>query len=90
MSGDQALSEAIAAVVAKHGGVRATARATGVDVGYISRLMLGSKTSPGEDTLRKLGLTEIRLYMEFVADQEPLGPEFEAVWDANREKLYES
>ena len=30
-----------------------------------------------------------KLAARIMADQEPLGPEFEAVWDANRETLYE-
>ena len=30
-----------------------------------------------------------KMKAQLLADQEPLGPEFEAVWDANLEKLYE-
>lgn len=56
------LENAVKAVVAEHGGVRAAARATGVDKSFISRLMNGHKTAPSDETLRLLGLRAVPLY----------------------------
>lgn len=56
------LDEAVRKVVAYHGGVRATERATGIDKSFISRLMNGHKTAPSADTLKALGLRSIPLY----------------------------
>ena len=49
-------------VVAKHGGVRAAERATGVDKSFISRLMRGQKVAPSAETLQALGLRAVPLY----------------------------
>lgn len=40
-----------------HGSLRAAARATEVDVGYLKRLRDGEKTNPSDAILAKLGLT---------------------------------
>lgn len=56
------LEEAAQAVVKRHGGVRAAERATGVDKGFISRLMRGEKVNPSADTLEALGLRAVPLY----------------------------
>lgn len=56
------LKEAIAAIVAKHGGVNATARSTGVDKSYISYMLNGRKTAPSSETLAKLGVVAVPLY----------------------------
>ena len=56
------LDEAVAAVVAQHGGVRAAERATGVDKSFISRLMRGQKVAPSAETLEALGLRAVPLY----------------------------
>lgn len=56
------LEEAVAAVVKKHGGVRAAERATGVDKSFISRLMAGKKVAPSAETLEALGLRAVPLY----------------------------
>ncbi len=56
------LEEAVRAVVAQHGGVRATERATGVDKSFISRLMNGHKVAPSAETLEALGLRAVPLY----------------------------
>lgn len=48
------LETAVAKVVEKHGGIRATERATGIDKSFLSRLMRGEKTHPSEETLAKL------------------------------------
>lgn len=57
------LEEAVQNVVDTHGGIRAAARATGVDKAFISRLLRGLKTEPSEETLNKLGLEAVPLYM---------------------------
>ena len=56
------LTEAVDAIVNKHGGVRAAAAATGVDKSFISRLMNGKKVNPSEKTLAALGLRAVPLY----------------------------
>lgn len=57
------LEEAVQAIVDKHGGIRAAARETGVDKAFISRLLSGHKTAPSEETLNKLGLGAVPLYV---------------------------
>lgn len=54
--------EVVQAVVTRHGGVRAAARATGVDQSFISRLMRGQKVAPSAETLEALGLRAVPLY----------------------------
>jgi uncharacterized Zn finger protein len=56
------LTEAVQRVVTKHGGIRAAERATGVDKGFMSRLLRGLKTAPRAETLTKLGLRSVPLY----------------------------
>lgn len=56
------LRDAVQTIVANHGGVRAAARATGVDKAFISRLMNGKKVSPSDETLAQLGLKRTPLY----------------------------
>ncbi len=56
------LEDAVSKVVAKHGGIRAASRATGVDKAFISRLLRGFKTSPSDETLSALGLRAVPLY----------------------------
>jgi transcriptional regulator with XRE-family HTH domain len=56
------LEEAVSAVVAQHGGVRAAERATGVDKSFISRLMQGKRGAPSAKTLEALGLRAVPLY----------------------------
>jgi transcriptional regulator with XRE-family HTH domain len=56
------LDDAVSEIVRKHGGVRAAARATGVDKGFISRLMSGKRTAPSDETLKALGLRPVALY----------------------------
>lgn len=57
------LEEAVQAVVDKYGGIRPAARATRVDKAFISRLLSGHKTAPSEETLNKLGLEAVPLYV---------------------------
>lgn len=56
------LSECIEGVVKKHGGVRAVARAAGLDAGYISRLRRGEKDEPSDAVLEALGLERVVTY----------------------------
>ena len=56
------LEQAVSNVVARHGGVRAAQRATGVDKSFISRLMNGYKVAPSAETLEALGLRAVPLY----------------------------
>lgn len=56
------LDAAVTALVARYGGVRAAALATGLDKSFISRLMNGKKTHPSDETLEKLGLRAVPLY----------------------------
>ena len=56
------LEEAVRAVVARHGGVRAAERATGVCKSFISRLMNGRNVAPSAKTLEALGLLAVPLY----------------------------
>lgn len=56
------LEEAVAGVVEKHGGIRATERALGIDKSFLSRLLRGQKTNPSEETLTKLGLRAVPRY----------------------------
>lgn len=62
MSRTTTLEQAVKAVVKKHGGVRATEAATGIDKSFISRLMNGKKVHPSDETLLKLGLRAVPRY----------------------------
>lgn len=63
VNGLMTLESAVRTVVDKHGGIRAAARATGVDKAFISRLLRGHKTAPSDETLAKLGLRPVPLYV---------------------------
>lgn len=56
---DNALTRRIAALVLRHGSVRAAARVLGVDHAYLYRLMMGYKCNPSERLLRKLGVRRV-------------------------------
>lgn len=56
------LEQAVSSTVKRHGGIRATERATGIDKSFLSRLMRGEKTRPSDDTLAKLGLEAVPRY----------------------------
>ena len=56
------LQHAVEAIVHKHGGVRAAARAIGVNYAYLSRLRTGEKCNPTATVLRKLGLRKVVSY----------------------------
>lgn len=57
------LEDAVEEIVSLHGGIRAASRATGVDKAFISRLLRGLKTAPSKETLAKLGLESVPLYV---------------------------
>jgi len=57
------LREAVNAIIARHGGTRVAARATGVNYAYLSRLARGEKVNPTNETLRKLGLRKVVTYV---------------------------
>jgi hypothetical protein len=50
------LAERIDQLVSQHGSLRAVARVTEIDCGYLSRLRDGEKVNPSADYLRRLGL----------------------------------
>lgn len=56
------LAERIDELVAQHGSLRAVARVTEIDVGYLSRLRAGEKVNPEKDKLRRLGLRRVVSY----------------------------
>jgi transcriptional regulator with XRE-family HTH domain len=56
------LAERINVLVKRHGSLRAVARVTGIDVGYLSRLRAGERVRPLKDTLRRLGLKRVVTY----------------------------
>lgn len=53
------LQDRIDELVAQHGSLRAVARVTEIDVGYLSRLRSGEKVNPKKDTLRRLGVRRV-------------------------------
>lgn len=52
------IQAAIQALIDKHGGLRAAARAVDVSAAYLSRLHRGVKGNPGGRALRKIGLVK--------------------------------
>ena len=53
------LQERIDQLVVQHGSLRAVARVTEIDAGYLSRLRSGEKANPEKDKLRRLGLRRV-------------------------------
>lgn len=66
------LRERIAELVAKHDTLRAVARVTEIDVGYLSRLASGEKVRPGKPILRRLGLRQITTYERLNSTASPI------------------
>lgn len=56
------LQDRIDELVAQHGSLRAVARVTEIDVGYLSRLRAYANVNPGRDKLRRLGLRKVVSY----------------------------
>jgi hypothetical protein len=50
------IQQAVEKLIAKHKGLRAAARATGLDHGYLCRLRTGRKENPSPSTLNLLGI----------------------------------
>jgi hypothetical protein len=63
------LAQAIDALIDKHGTLRAVARATRLDVGYLSRLHKGEKENPSDETLQALGIERVFSYRSALAAQ---------------------
>jgi DhnA family fructose-bisphosphate aldolase class Ia len=56
------LQERIDALVAQYGSLRAVARVTAIDAGYLSRLRSGEKVNPDKLKLKRLGLRRVVSY----------------------------
>lgn len=56
------LQDRIDELVAQHGSLRAVARVTEIDAGYLSRLRTGEKVNPEKDKLRRMGLRRVVTY----------------------------
>lgn len=56
------LKDRIEQLVSQHGSLRAVARVTEIDVGYLSRLRAGEKANPEKAKLRRLGLRRVVHY----------------------------
>lgn len=56
------LAQCIDRLVKKHGGVRAAARAAGIDAGYLTRLRNGAKEAPSDCVLEALGIEKVSTY----------------------------
>lgn len=56
------LAERIDELIERHGSLRAVARVTEIDAGYLSRLRSGEKAAPQKDKLRRLGLRRVVSY----------------------------
>lgn len=52
----------ISELIARHGSLRAAARAVHIDHAYLSRLHTGAKRWPSKDVLRKLDLERVITY----------------------------
>ena len=50
------IQRAVAALIKEHHGLRAAARATGIDPGYLCRLKQGRHENPGKEVMDLLGL----------------------------------
>ena len=57
------IQERVASLKVLHGSLRAAARASGVDVGYLRRLWIGEKSNPSDETLEKIGLQKRVIYV---------------------------
>lgn len=53
---EKPLERTVLRLCAKHGGLRAAARAIGLSAPYLLRLRDAEKTNPSDETLRKLGV----------------------------------
>lgn len=58
------LKERINELTLEHGSLRAVSQEIGIDVGYLSRLYVGTKSNPSNDTCKRLGLKK-RMIIEY-------------------------
>ncbi len=56
------LDSRIRELIVEHGSLRAVARATNIDAGYLSKLLAGAKLSPSTEVLARLGLKRVSFY----------------------------
>lgn len=56
------LQDRIDELVAQHGSLRAVARVTGIDAGYLSRLRSYANVNPSRKKLHRLGLLRVVSY----------------------------
>lgn len=56
------IQDRINELVAQHGSLRAVARVTEIDAGYLSRLRSGEKVNPDKLKLTRLGLRRVVSY----------------------------
>ena len=59
---EEMLASRCVCLIAKHGSVRAAARALNMDHAYLYRLKMGEKLNPSKEILRKLGLRKVIYY----------------------------
>jgi len=62
------LQDRIAELCERHGSLRAAARATKVDVAYMSRLARGEKIHPSPLILKRLGVRQVVSYFKVSKD----------------------
>lgn len=62
MAAHQVLAARIDEYVSVYGSLRETAKAVGIDAGYLQRLRSGAKTTPSDGTLTRLGLRRVVTY----------------------------
>ena len=60
------IQERINELVWQHGSLRAVARVTEIDVGYLSRLRTGQKENLDDKKLRRLGLRRVVIFERLV------------------------
>ena len=58
------IRQRISELVIKHGSLRAVARKTDIDVGYLSHLWVGTNTNPSNGICKDLGLKK-RMVIEY-------------------------
>jgi transcriptional regulator with XRE-family HTH domain len=59
-------------LIKQHGSLRKAANATGIKAPYLSRLKNGIQGNPGDDILRKLGITRRVSYRQIETESEGL------------------
>lgn len=62
MSANRTIGKRIIELILTHGSLSKAARAIRVDKAYLLRISTGEKTNPSKNTLRKMGLREVKTY----------------------------